>query len=155
MKQHLIDTFKFNDEANRQLIQKIKAMPDKQEAIKFFSHLINCQFKWVARITNDPTEPGMSWWDPLYDLSEFEKKWKESLDQWMDLLSSKTEEELSAEVSFKGADGKMYAAAIKDIALHLNYHSIHHRAQLLRIMREQGIKADVPDYIRTKLKRLS
>lgn len=155
LKQHLADTFRFNDEANRQLIQKIKVLPDKQESVKFFSHIINCQFKWMARISKDPNEPQMNWWDPLYPAEHLEKKWAESLAPWLGFISSKTDKELSSECSFRGADGNLYAASPKDIILHLNYHSIHHRAQILRITREQGLSADVPDYIRTKFRRLS
>jgi len=50
MKQYLIDTFKFNDLMNTKLLAKIKALPDQQQCIRFFSHLINSQKKWMARI---------------------------------------------------------------------------------------------------------
>jgi len=43
---------------------------------------------------------------------------------------------------------------LKDIALQLNYHSIHHRAQIQTIIRQQGMEPDFVDYIGTKYKRL-
>jgi len=45
MKQYLRDTFLFNDHANRQVLAKVKELPDPEQSIKFFSHLINSQKK--------------------------------------------------------------------------------------------------------------
>jgi len=64
------------------------------------------------------------------------------------------EEELSTEVTFTGFDGGLYAATPKDIALQLNYHSIHHRAQMQTIIRKQGVEPDFVDYIGTKYRKL-
>jgi uncharacterized damage-inducible protein DinB len=155
MKQYIIDTFNFNSDANLKVLERIKELPDKTEAIKFFSHLINCQYKWMARIMHDPKVPQMSWWEPLYNMDEIADKWKDSLKIWTDYISSKTDEELSKEVTYIGNDGGMYAASTKDIALQLNYHSIHHRAQIQTIIRQQGFTPDFVDYISTKFRKVS
>jgi len=155
MKQYLIDTFNFNDKANKQMLEKIKQMPDQKEAIKFFSHLINCQYKWMARIIQDPKAQEMDWWEPVYDLSELETQWSRSLSPWIGYINAKTDEELSTEVTFIGFDGGLYAATPQDIALQLNYHSIHHRAQVQTIIRQQGLTPDFLDYIGTKYRKLS
>lgn len=155
MKQYLLDTFNFNDKANKQMLEKIKQMPDQKEAIKFFSHLINCQYKWMARIIQDPKAQEMDWWEPVYELSELEAQWNKSLSPWIEYINAKTDEELSTEVTFIGFDGGLYAATPQDIALQLNYHSIHHRAQVQTIIREQGLTPDFVDYIGTKYRKLS
>jgi uncharacterized damage-inducible protein DinB len=154
MKQHLLDTFSFNDFANRKLIEKIKLLPDNSEAIKLFSHLIACQEKWFAKLTNDPNETTMNWWEPVYSVTELENAWTASVNKWNALLQSRSEEELSAETNFKGTGDVIMACAPADIVLHLNYHSIHHRAQILSQISKQGLAADVPDYIRTKIRRV-
>ena len=41
MKQYLIDTFRYNDYANKLALRKMRQLPDKNESIKWFSHLIN------------------------------------------------------------------------------------------------------------------
>jgi uncharacterized damage-inducible protein DinB len=109
----------------------------------------------MARITQDPKAKTMSWWDPVYDFDRLEREWIESLDLWIKYIASKTEEELSAETTFIGFDGTIWAATPKDIALQLNYHSIHHRAQIQTIIRQQGIEPDFVDYIGTKYRKLS
>jgi uncharacterized damage-inducible protein DinB len=103
---------------------------------------------------HDPAAPAMSWWDPLYPLNQLENEWDKSLKLWLDYIDAKTDEELATEVTFVGLDGSWWAATPQDIALQLNYHSIHHRAQIQTIIREQGIEPDFVDYIGTKYRKL-
>ena len=155
MKEYLLNTFSFNDITNKKLLEKIKELPDKTESIKLFSHLINCQYKWMARILQDANVQQMDWWKPVYDLSQLETEWNNSLKLWTDYIKSKTYDELSTEVTFIGFDGGLYAAAPEDIALQLNYHSIHHRAQIQTLIRQQGLEPDFVDYIGTKYRKLN
>lgn len=155
MRDYLLNTFRYNDFANRKLLEKIKLLPDKAQAIKFFSHLINSQYKWMARIKQDPGAPEMSWWDPIYALEHLEDEWQKSLKLWLNYIESLTEDQLNEEVSFTGFDGAKWAATPLDIALQLNYHSIHHRAQIQTLIREQGFEPDFLDYIGTKYRKIS
>lgn len=152
---YLIDTFHYNDETNKQLLGKIKLLPVQGPAIKLFSHLINCQIKWMERIKQNPIAHELSWWEPVYDFDSLAAEWTKSLAPWLDYIHDKTEEELSTEVSFIGFDNSQWAATPKDIALQLNYHSIHHRAQIQTLIRSQGIEPDFVDYIGTKYRKLN
>ncbi len=153
--QYLIDTFLFNDKTNRQMIEKIKELSEQQSAIKLISHLANSQYKWMARIMQDPKAVEMDWWEPLYPLEQLETEWARSLEPWISYLNIKTDEEISKEITFIGFDGGLYAATPKDIMLQLNYHSIHHRAQIQLIIRKQGLQPDFIDYIGTAYRKLS
>jgi uncharacterized damage-inducible protein DinB len=155
MKEYLIETFQYNDHANRLALEKIKQLPEKDECIKFFSHLINSMNKWLGRIRQSPGYTELDWWKPIYELDEIEAKWNGCLKSWLEFLDSATEEELFEEVEFIGFDGYDFAAVLKDIALQLNYHSIHHRAQIQYLIRQQGIEPDFVDYIGTKYRKLS
>jgi uncharacterized damage-inducible protein DinB len=152
--EYLLDTFRFNDKSNKQVLEKIQLLPDPSEPVKFFSHLINCQYKWMARIVGDPNVSEMDWWNPLYKLEELHEKWEDSLNIWLQYIRLKTEAELNTEVIFIGYDGSNFAATPKDIALQLNYHSIHHRAQIQTIIRQQGLEPDFVDYIGQKYRRV-
>jgi uncharacterized damage-inducible protein DinB len=154
MRQYLIDTFRYNDSANKKMLEKIKLLPDKAKAVRFFSHLVNSQNKWLKRIQVFPADPKMDWWEPLYQLEQLEGEWDKSVQAWIDFLEAKSETELNEEVKFVGYDGIHWACPLKDIALQLNYHSIHHRAQVQTIIRQQGLEPDFIDYIGTKYKRL-
>ena len=154
MKQYLRDTFLFNDLTNKKLLEKIKQLPDNTESIKLFSHLVNSQYKWMSRLLHDPAAPAMSWWEPIYELDMLEQEWSKSLALWLNYVNKHSDEELSAEVTFVGFDGGNWAASPQDIALQLNYHSIHHRAQIQTIIRQQGLDPDFVDYIGTKYRKL-
>jgi len=154
MKKYLIDTFSYNDSTNKTLLSKIELLKDKRECIKLFSHLINCQIKWLARIKQQPGYVQLDWWEPVYKLDELEQEWTKSLTPWLNYIDANTEDGLSTEVEFIGFDNSLWAATPLDIALQLNYHSIHHRAQMQTIIRSQGIEPDFVDYIGTKYRKL-
>ncbi|MDP9230717.1 MAG: DinB family protein, partial [Bacteroidota bacterium] len=155
LKQYLIDTFQFNDHANKMILSRIKELPENKESIRFFSHLINSQIKWLERIHVYPNDPNLDWWEPAYPLEELESRWDDSLAKWINFLENNSEESLYLERKFIGFDGSVFSAPLKDIALQLNYHSIHHRAQIQTIIRQQGLQPDFIDYIATKYKKLS
>jgi uncharacterized damage-inducible protein DinB len=155
MKRYLLDTFAFNDRANKMVLGKVLELPDKAEAVKFFSHLVNSQLKWMARIVRDPGAPGMDWWKPVYAFGDLEERWNRSLKLWIDYLEARNEEQMYDEMKFVGFDGGEWVAPLKDIALQLNYHSIHHRAQIQSLIRAQGIEPDFVDYIGTVYRKIT
>src|SRR4030095_12978585 len=122
-KTYLRDTFLFNDQANRKMLEKIKQLPDPSEPIRYISHLINSQDKWLKRIEMYPKDPGLDWWEPKYPFEELAERWERSLQDWIRFLENKTDDELTAQLKFVGFDGAHWASTIKDIALQLNYHS--------------------------------
>lgn len=155
MKQYLIDTFRFNDSVNKKLLAKLKDLPDKQQCIRFFSHLINSQNKWMARILQYPQDPKLDWWEPVYTFDRLEQEWDKSLRVWIEFIEQKAEDDLFAEVRFIGYNGGHWSVKLKDIALQLNYHSIHHRAQMQLFIRQQGLEPDFVDYIGTVYRKLT
>ena len=155
LKEYLIETFKFNDIVNKKLLDKIKLLDNKEESVKLFSHLINTQCKWMAKIMQHPDYEKMNWWGPIYEFEQLEEEWDKSTGLWVNYITGKTDEELSTETVVIDFDNAVWAAILKDVALQLNYHSIHHRAQIQMIIRRQGIEPDFLDYIGTKVRKLS
>jgi uncharacterized damage-inducible protein DinB len=155
MKKYLLDFFNYNETANRKLLDSVKLLNDKSESIKLFSHFISSHNKWYNRITKETDDKNYSWFDPLYSIDELEKEWVKCINKWIVFIRKLSEEELEKEIIFeRPADGKKIGVKILDIALQLNYHSIHHRAQINLIIRRQGIDPPVTDYIFTVLKEL-
>lgn len=72
---YLRDTFRFNDWANRKILEKVRLLPDPGEPMKFLSHLVNSQYKWMERIRQNPQSKEMSWWDPLYPADQLQGSW--------------------------------------------------------------------------------
>ena len=152
---YLKGLFAFNCTANLQLMEKVGGMPDQAEAIRLLSHLVNCQIKWLARIRQEPGAAALDWWQPLYTLAELPGKWKDSCDVWMDFLDHHDDSFLGAEVVYEGWEGRPLAATPQDMAQQLIFHSVHHRAQIQTMLREQGIEPDFVDYIGTRTRAVS
>ena len=155
MKEYLIKTFQYNDFANKKQIEKIGQLSDPGECVKLMSHLINSMYKWLARVNHVPGAKDMSWWDPQYNYEELESKWSDSVTKWIAFIETKSDAELHEYVRFIGFDGGEWEARYEDIALQLNYHSIHHRAQMQKIIRSQGLEPDFLDYIGTVYRKIS
>jgi uncharacterized damage-inducible protein DinB len=155
MKQFLLECFAYSDYANKKMLVKLQEIPDKSECVRLLSHLINSQNKWMARILQNPDAAQMSWWDPIYPVDELESKWNQSHEMWSAFLNTKTEEQIFEWIRFTGFDGGQWEARLKDIALQLYNHGIHHRAQMQTIIRQQGLTPDFIDYIGTVYKKLS
>ena len=136
------------------MIDSINKMNDNSKAIKYISHLINSQNKWLARIRDYPNDTEMDWWEPLYKCENLKTELVKSNKKWIGFLKSKDEESLSTEVKFIGHDGGQWAAKLKDIALQLIYHSFHHRAQIQTMIRNEGIEPEFIDYIGDKYRKI-
>lgn len=155
LKSHLIEMFRYNLSANQKQLKKIAQLPEKSECIKLMSHLVNSQDKWMARLRHDPKAPEMSWTDPVYKEDELPDLLEKSSARWIDYLSETPMEVLNAEATFIGYDGGQWAAAPMDVAIQLNNHSVHHRAQMQSMIRKQGAEPDFLDYIGTRYRKIS
>lgn len=153
MKQYLLDTFKFNDRANKSILEKIKIMPEPEKSIGLFSHLIHSQNKWMARIKNEPDERSLEWFGKAFDIDEIETEWNKSLNMWTNFIEKSSEDEIQNELKYQSSEGSKLGAGIIDIALQLNYHSIHHRAQICMLLRMQNIEPPFIEYIGSVVKR--
>lgn len=155
MKQYLIDFFNFNHQANHKLLEVMHQLPEKEPAIKLFSHMILAQDKWMNRITKNVEDSSIQWMLPIIPANELGSRWDTSIQAWLKLIHQSTEDELQQDLVFKRAnDGKSMAIKLTDLILQLNYHCIHHRAQINTLMSQQGITPPQTDYIFTKLREL-
>jgi uncharacterized damage-inducible protein DinB len=155
MKQYLIDFFKYNDWANRKLLESIRQLPDNVEAVKLFNHLIAAQNKWLNRITKEKDDDAIAWFDKMIPADQLETVWGDGINNWINFLEKCEDSDLETEVSFqRPGNEKKYSVKIRDLVLQINYHSIHHRAQINVIIRKQGFEPPKTDYIMTVLKEL-
>ncbi|HVN48132.1 MAG TPA: DinB family protein [Bacteroidota bacterium] len=151
MKQYLIDFFKYNDWANHRILEAMKQVPEKDETVKLFSHLISAQNKWMNRVTNEQADSANEWFGTSLPMDQLKIKWDESVTRWIELLESKNEADLETAVVFaRPSDGTTLSVKLFDMVLQINYHSINHRGQMLRLLREQGVKVPPTDYIITR-----
>jgi uncharacterized damage-inducible protein DinB len=147
MKQYLINTFRFNDWAHRKMLAATLEMTDKKEAAAIFSHIIAVQDKWMRRAKNDPSEAELKWWD-IFEYDELETRWAASLNEWIEYLAGLEDGDVESQVAYApGPDDNGSSQSLRDIVLQLNYHSIHHRAEIGLRIRDQGLQPPAMDYI--------
>lgn len=155
MKNYLIEFFEYNKTANLKLLEVIKQLPERDEAIKLFCHLITSQDKWLNRICREIDDAELSWFGPVFNVDQLEQKWTASCQKWIDLLQSESELYLENDVFFsRPSDSKRMAVKLQDIVLQLNYHSIHHRAQINNLISKQGLTPPPTDYIFTAIREV-
>jgi uncharacterized damage-inducible protein DinB len=155
MKKYILDFFIYNDRANRKVLEAIKQLPEKQEALKLFSHLINSLDKWKNRITNEVEDSSLNWYGKLFEANKIGLKWSKSIGWWIKRLEKTDEKVFDKYVIFTSqTDGKKMAVKFRDLLLQLNYHSVHHRAQINKLISSQGITPPATDYILTVLKEV-
>ncbi len=155
MKKYILNFFSYNDWANRKLLDAIQQLPEKEESVKLFSHLITTQDKWMNRITKKAEDKTLHWFDLAFPVENLAAEWTRSVNEWIGFIESLREEELENDVVFTRAnDGKKIGVKIIDLALQLNYHSIHHRAQINKLISGQGMKPPATDYIYTALREV-
>lgn len=148
MKQYLIDTFRFNDWANKLTLKSMREMPDNYESVNLMSHIIRAQDKWMRRIENNPAEIEIKWFDAPFKSEELPSRWDASLSEWLEFLSGIEDADLNRQIRFAPMpDEPDGVNSLRDVALQLNYHSILHRAQICLRLHEQGIEPPHVDYI--------
>jgi uncharacterized damage-inducible protein DinB len=148
MKQYLIDTFKFNDWANKLIISAMENLTDKKESIVLLSHIIRAQNRWMKRIENDPAETRIKWFDTPFKFEDLAAEWTASLSDWLNFLDGLDENGLNGQILFAPQpDEPSGASKLLDVVLQLNYHSILHRAQICLRLHDQGIEPPHVDYI--------
>ena len=73
--------------------------------------------------------------------------------KWINFLETQTDADIEKEIIYPAfGTGKKFKNKIREIAFQLNCHSVHHRAQIARIIREQGFTPPGTDYIFTVFK---
>ncbi|HEX8568237.1 MAG TPA: DinB family protein [Pyrinomonadaceae bacterium] len=148
MNQYLIDTFRFNDWANKLTLEAMRQMPDNKESVNLFSHIIRAQDKWMRRIEQDPAETEIKWFDAAFPAEELNARWDASLNDWLKFLSGLKDEDLNEEIRFAPMpDEPEGVNLLRDVVLQLNYHSILHRAQICLRLHDQKIEPPHVDYI--------
>lgn len=128
-------------------------LPEKGESLRLLSHLIATQRKWMNRITKAVPDSEYGWYGETYDTDTIARKWAQSIEEWQALATNADETGLNENVYFnRAADGKKMMVRLIDLFLQINYHNMHHRAQINKLISAQGITPPATDYIFTVLR---
>ncbi len=146
MKTYFKDLFSYDHWANERLLATLRTNHIEHEhIIKIMSHLVSAQLIWLHRIQDLPVSPFPLW--ESYKISELESMVEESSIRWIKFLEECKITTFEEVVQYHNTKGQHFESTIKEIITHVLYHSMHHRGQVSRLMRESGIDPPLNDYI--------
>jgi uncharacterized damage-inducible protein DinB len=118
---------------------------------KLVGHLVAAEQLWMERIrrARDGQEPQRG------KLTSFEgataqdlgAAWCACAEDWLDLLLTLNEEDLSKDYAYFNIAGERYQSRLSDILLHVQNHATYHTGQLAMAYRAMGLTPPSTDYI--------
>ncbi len=142
MNDQLIDLFNYHQSLNKQLIHLLisneKKLPD--EAFYLYSHCINANQIWNARIAGEPSFAPFE----VHPTANFEKLESANFEKTHQLLANTN---LSQVVHYQSSTGEDFQNTVGEIYFHLVNHYTHHKAQISTLLRQNGIPPLKSDYI--------
>ncbi len=113
-------------------------------------HMASAEWAYVRRLRNDPVPPPHERPFAQYATTEFaplEQAWREQADQTRQVLRAVMD--WSQPVVYTATSGdrvRRYRTTAAGIAAQLLFHEIHHRAQVMAMLRQLGVPVESLDY---------
>ena len=112
--------------------------------LRLFSHVLNAQAIWIARITG--TMPPVKVWQE-HDLATCHRLHEQTSEPLHQLMARADEAELHRLVSYTNSLGNKYDSMVHDILAHAVVHASYHRAQVATRLRDHGFEPVNSDFI--------
>jgi uncharacterized damage-inducible protein DinB len=154
--------FEFNYWANARLMGVLELLNDEQFTKDLGSshggihstlvHIVGAENIWLSRWT-DQTVLRLLDRKDYPTLATVREKWDKVERGMSEFISSLTEENISAVVTYKTTEGKQFCYPLWQIMQHVVNHSSNHRGQIVTMLRQLGIKpvgTDLITYYRSK-----
>ena len=139
----------FNVWANETLLRRMdssvaagKALPP--DALRIFSHVINAQAIWIARLGG--TQSPLKVWQ-LHDLAGLHHWHEQTSQRFADLCQTTDDAELTRHIQYSNSQGDAFDSQVSDILTHCVVHASYHRGQVATKMREGGLEPVNSDFI--------
>ncbi|WP_214227918.1 DinB family protein [Pedobacter sp. B4-66] len=135
---------RYNNWANSLLLDTlmINSAFVPESSILLFSHIVNAQTRWVARING--TSPSFGVWQ-LHDLETCKTLLEESAKEL-----TKLEQMVNIDmqiIKYSTTTNVHFETSVADILLHVFNHGTYHRAQITKELKQYNIQPPSTDYI--------
>jgi uncharacterized damage-inducible protein DinB len=136
----------YNIWANNRLLNHLNQLPGEApaNALRLFSHVLNAQAIWIARMT-DTVCPVKVWQE--HTLEQLRALHEQTSNQLYDLLKEADIKEFNREITYTNSQGLAYTNRVCDIFTHVFNHCTYHRAQVATALRQAGFEPINTDYI--------
>ncbi|MCK6543045.1 DinB family protein [bacterium] len=117
----------------------------RARSVQLFSHLVEAKRLWFLRITGEYKHVKGVWND--WSLEECESQLQTVERQWIDFMTSQTDDALENTITYTNTQGQSFSNTINEIITHVLYHSTYHRGQIAMEVRKAGGTPAQTDYI--------
>ncbi|WP_192822588.1 DinB family protein [Rufibacter sp. LB8] len=136
----------YNAWANGRILKSLDRiagdLPDY--ATLMFSHLLNAQAIWIARITGTKSPVTVL---QKHSLPELHQLHAQTSPKLIELYANADQTELDRTIDYTNTQGKQYSTKVRDILTHAINHATYHRGQVARELRLAGHEPINSDYV--------
>lgn len=115
-----------------------------ERALRLFSHVLNAQAIWLARLTG--TQSPVKVWQE-HDLAGLHQLHERTSPGLLHYIQTAEDAELHRIISYANSQGNAYDSQVSDILTHACVHANYHRAQVATTLRENGLEPINTDFI--------
>jgi uncharacterized damage-inducible protein DinB len=140
----------YNCWANAKVLKRFDAIaangtPLPTRALHLFSHVLNAQGIWIARISGHPELAPKVF---LYhELPELHTLHENTCPKLVEMAKNADYPELARLISYTNSQGKAYETPVGEIMTHCFNHATYHRAQVALALREASLDPVNTDYV--------
>ena len=113
-------------------------------ALRIFSHVINAQAIWLARLTG-AASPLKVWQE--HDLAGLHHWHEQTSEPFRQLCEQANDAELTRHIQYTNSQGDAFDSQVSDVLTHAVVHASYHRGQVATKMREAGLEPVNSDFI--------
>ena len=146
MQTYFEDLYAYHRWANSAVLRTMsEAMDVPPSASTLFSHLLNAHFTWLDRIENRPSAFAIWHEHPVANLATLSEQ---AYQRTTALLQSRNyKANFGTIVHYQNTKGVKFQDTVQEILTHVSDHTTHHRAQVVRELRQHGVAPPATDYI--------
>ena len=135
--------------ANARIIKRLDAIaangtPLPVRALHLFSHVLNAQAIWIARVTGTRSPVKVF---QYHDLAALRPLHEITCPKLAELIKKADAAELGRLIEYTNTQGKAYQTPVEEIFTHCFMHSSYHRAQVALAIRDASFEPVNTDYV--------
>jgi uncharacterized damage-inducible protein DinB len=145
---YFLRMFNYDHWANRECLSAMRAAGNvSADTVGRMAHILSAQKLWLERILKQPQT--MAVW-PTSTIDDCTALANETSSAWRDYLTQLATEpsaSLDAIVEYRNSKGEPWSSRVKDVLIHVLFHSAYHRGQIALQVRASGAIPASTDFI--------
>ncbi|MNW40976.1 DinB family protein [compost metagenome] len=131
--------------ANQNILERLQNVEIREQQVKLFSHILNAEQIWLARLQGMDTSQMPVWSDG--DITVCAKLIKQNEENFKTFFAKIANTDLDTLITYTNSNGKKFMISIRDILTHVALHGQYHRGQINSRLRVDGNDPVNIDYI--------